>query len=86
MSWKKEVEEIKRRQKLSLDHGGEESIKLQHEKGRKTLRERINLILDDKSFDEVGKLAGSPDFDNEGKLKNFIPSCSLITLPRIFPR
>ena len=86
MSWKKEVEEIKRRQKLSLNHGGEESIKLQHEKGRKTLRERINLILDDKSFDEVGKLAGSPDFDNEGKLKNFIPANFLLGFGKINKR
>ena len=86
MSWKKEVEEIIRRQKLSLNHGGEESIKLQHEKGRKTLRERIDIILDDKSFDEVGKIAGSPDFDNEGKLKNFIPANFLLGFGKISKR
>ena len=38
MNWKKEVEEIEKRQKLSLNQGGERSVKLQHEKGRNTLR------------------------------------------------
>ncbi len=44
MTWKDEVEQIKKREKLSLNHGGKQSVKLQHDKGRKTLRERIEYI------------------------------------------
>ena len=55
MSWKKEIKEISLRKKLALGQGGKEAIDLQHAKGRLTLRERINLLLDDNSFEEVGK-------------------------------
>ena len=86
MNWKKEVEEIKKRQKLSLNQGGELSVKLQHEKGRNTLRERIDLILDKNSFDEVGKIAGSPEFDEKDKLKNFTPANFLLGFGKINDR
>ena len=64
MTWKKEVKEIKKREKLSLNHGGKDSVKLQHKKGRKTLRERLEFILDRDSFDEVGKIEGRPGYNN----------------------
>ena len=86
MNWKKEVEEIEKRQKLSLNQGGERSVKLQHEKGRNTLRERIDLILDKNSFDEVGKIAGSPEFDEKDKLKNFTPANFLLGFGKINDR
>ena len=50
MSWNKEVEEIKKREELSLKQGGKRSIDNQHKKGRKTLRERLDIILDNNSF------------------------------------
>ena len=46
MSWKKEIKEISLRKKLALSQGGKEAIDIQHAKGRLTLRERIDLILD----------------------------------------
>ena len=46
MSWKKEVKEISLRKKLALQQGGKEAIEIQHAKGRLTLRERIDLLLD----------------------------------------
>ena len=46
MSWKKEIKEISLRKKLALGQGGKEAIDIQHAKGRLTLRERIDLILD----------------------------------------
>ena len=50
MTWEKEAKDIKKREELSLNHGGEESVKIHHQKGRKTLRERLSIILDDNSF------------------------------------
>ena len=56
MNWKSDVEELKLRNKLAKSQGGTEAINLQHAKGRLTLRERIDLLLDKSSFDEVGKI------------------------------
>ena len=58
MSWEKDVKEIKKRESLVLKQGGDESVDIQHIKGRKTIRERIDLILDKNTFDEIGKIAG----------------------------
>ena len=66
MSWKKDIEEIKKRESFALNHGGEESVRIQHEKGRKTLRERLDIILDKDTFDEVGKISGSPIYNDKG--------------------
>jgi len=86
MTWEKEVKEIKKRERLSLNHGGDDSVKLQHKKGRKTLRERIKIILDKNSFDEVGKIAGNPEYDENGELKNFTPANFLLGFGRINDR
>ena len=83
MTWEKEVEEIKKREKLTLKHGGEESVKKHHKKGRKTLRERIDFILDKKSFNEVGKIAGYPEYDKNGELKNYTPANFLLGFGKI---
>ena len=50
MSWEKEIKRIKKREKNALKQGGSDAIKFQHKKGRKTIRERINYILDSNSF------------------------------------
>ena len=78
MTWKKEVKEIKKRETLSLNHGGKDSVKLQHKKGRKALRERLEFILDKDSFDEVGKIAGNSEYNEKGELKDFTPANFLL--------
>jgi propionyl-CoA carboxylase beta chain len=51
--------------------GGIDRIKKQHEKGKLTARERIDLLLDEKSFHEVDDmiLSRTTDFDMEKKRK-----------------
>lgn len=39
----------------ALKGGGEDRIEKQHEKGKLTARERIDLLLDEGSFEEIGK-------------------------------
>ena len=39
------------------------AIKIQHAKGRLTLRERINILLDKDSFHEQGEIAGGVEVD-----------------------
>ncbi len=86
MPWKKDIKEIKKREKLSLQHGGKESVKNQHKKGRKTLRERFDLILDEESFDEIGKISGSSIYNDKGELENFIPANFLLGFGKINKR
>ena len=47
MSWKDETDEIHRRRALSLEQGGAESVARHHNKGKLTIRERIDALLDE---------------------------------------
>ena len=46
--------ELQRRRAEALKGGGEERIERQHEKDKLTARERIDILLDDDSFEELG--------------------------------
>ncbi|HTD90974.1 MAG TPA: methylmalonyl-CoA carboxyltransferase, partial [Burkholderiales bacterium] len=54
MSWLPEIEEIHRRRKLAEACGGEAAVAKHHAAGKLTVRERIDALLDAKSFREVG--------------------------------
>ncbi len=73
MSWQKEVDEIRRREELAKQMGGEANVARQHANGRLTVRERIDRLLDQGSFHETGALAGKAAYV-DGELIEFIPS------------
>ena len=50
MSWEKEISEIEKRGAMSDSMGGADKIKLQHQHGKFTVRERIELLTDKQSF------------------------------------
>src|SRR5947207_9033907 len=63
------VEDLHARRETAKLGGGEEKIALQHERGKLTARERIDLLVDPGGLVEVGIAAG-PDFSQramEGK-------------------
>ncbi len=74
MSWQKEVDEIRRREALAKEMGGEERIRRQHDNGRLTVRERISNLVDENSFHEIGALAGRASYNENGSLQTFTPS------------
>ena len=74
MTWKKEIEELKKREALAREMGGEERIQRQHENGRLTVRERIDGLADSGSFHEIGALAGKATYSDDGELREFTPS------------
>jgi acetyl-CoA carboxylase carboxyltransferase component len=74
MSWQKEIDELKRRANLAKQMGGAERIKRQHENGRLTIRERILALADSDSFHEIGALAGTAEYSDNGELTSFTPS------------
>lgn len=53
--------------------GGPERVQRQRDAGRLTVRERIALLLDAGSFDEVGALAGFAEYSG-GQLQAFTPT------------
>ena len=59
MSWKEEVEGIEQRRRLAKALGGAEAVEKQHERGRLTIRERIDALADAESFTEEGPIAGT---------------------------
>ena len=74
MSWKKEIDELKNREKLAEQMGGKEKLKRQKDNNRLNVRQRIKLLADKNSFHEIGKIAGKAEYDDKGKLKKFVPS------------
>jgi propionyl-CoA carboxylase beta chain len=63
MSVDKKLKEVIQRNRLAELGGGEERIKKRHEKGKLIARERINLLLDEGSFQEMDKLVVHRCFD-----------------------
>ena len=83
MNWKKETVEINKRRKLAKAQGGIDAIKLQHAKGRLTLRERIELLLDKDSFQEQGEIAGGSEVNDQGKLESLTPANFILGFGKI---
>ena len=83
MNWDSEIDEIKQRRKLAKQQGGKDAIKAHHEKGRLTIRERIDALLDKNSFDEIGEGAGVPDYNDKGKLSDFQPANFILGFGRL---
>lgn len=59
--------ELERKNHEALSGGGEARVKAQHDKGKLTARERIEVLLDEESFQELGKFVThrSSDFGLE---------------------
>ena len=74
MSWKKDIEELSKREKLAEEMGGKEKLKRQRDNNRLNVRERINLLFDKDTFHEIGKIAGKSEYNEKGELVNFTPS------------
>jgi len=83
MSWKKEVEGIERRRALAREMGGAEAVTRQHERGRLTIRERIDRLVDAGSLHEQGPLAGHAELSEDGALLGFQPANYVLGLARI---
>ena len=60
MSWQDEIDEINKRRALAKQQGGAQAVAKHHEKGRQSIRERIDALVDADSFDEIGQGAGVP--------------------------
>jgi len=83
MSWEPELEELRRREQLARQMGGEERVERQRASGRLTVRERVERLLDPGSFHETGALAGRASYDEQGQLTDFLPTNTIVGQGRI---
>lgn len=86
MSWKDQVEEIKRRKTLAKAQGGEEAIRKQHDRGKLSIRERIAKLIDPDTFWEQGESAGGWEYDDEGNPTKFLPANYIVGMAKIGSR
>ncbi len=78
MSWEPEIEELRKRQELAKKMGGEEKLARHINAGKLPVRERIDKLLDDGSFHEVGSITGKVEYDSDGNMIGMQPA-NLIT-------
>ena len=74
MSWEPELTELRKRQALAKELGGKERVERQHAGGRLTVRERIERLLDQDSFQEVGSITGVAEYDQQGGIVKLAPA------------
>ncbi|MEL0020598.1 MAG: carboxyl transferase domain-containing protein, partial [Rickettsiales bacterium] len=74
MSWDDEINELHRKRALAKGMGGEDGVARQHGKGRLTVRERIDSLLDAETFQELGMGAGSAVRNDKGEITDFLPA------------
>lgn len=77
MSWLEDVEELQRQEAMAQQMGGQEGVDFQHGRGKLTIRERIDLLADAATFQEIGTLAGTPEWEGD-RLKSLKPSNTII--------
>jgi acetyl-CoA carboxylase carboxyltransferase component len=83
MAWEHEIEEIHRKRTIAKEQGGAESVARHHARGRLTIRERIDGVLDGSSFREIGPGAGGAERDDDGKLVSFSPANFVLGFGRV---
>jgi len=70
------VEDMRRRNAAALEGGGSRRLEAQHEKGKLSARERVDLLVDEGSFQEYGRLI-------RGRIESFgykpVPTDGVIT-------
>ena len=74
MSWKDEIEHLRKRQALAKGMGGPDKLARQAKAGRLNVRERIDLLLDPGSFTEIGSITGTARIDEVGQVAGFTPA------------
>ncbi|MFC4273846.1 acyl-CoA carboxylase subunit beta [Achromobacter aloeverae] len=83
MAWEQAYEELALRREQARGMGGPEGVEKQHGRGKLTVRERIDALLDPGTFREFGTLAGKARYTADGDLIQLQPANSVIGNGRI---
>ena len=77
MSWKDDVDELNRQVEMAGQMGGHDSVAFHHGRGKLTVRERIALLEDPGTFQEIGAIAGTATWDGD-QVTGLKPSNTII--------
>lgn len=77
-----EITELSMRRQWAQGMGGEEAVTNHHARGSLTIRERINGVLDESSFKEIGKLTGSGQY-HDGNVSRVTPAGYVMGLGKV---
>ena len=76
--WDEKIEELEARREKAYNGGGQARIDKQHEKGKLTARERLDVLFDEGTFVEINSLMESRCIDF-GMPKKKIPGDGVVT-------
>lgn len=74
--------ELHQRRQWSTKMGGEQAVAKHHSRGKKTIRERIDYLLDEQSFQEIGRLTGEGNYV-DGVLQKVTPASYVMGLGKV---
>ncbi len=83
MSRDKQLQEIVARRKAAREQGGAAAVAKQHARGRLSIRERIDALLDPGSFREIGPIAGT---SVPGEAGSFTPANFILGFGKLAER
>jgi acetyl-CoA carboxylase carboxyltransferase component len=83
MSWEPELDELRRREALARQMGGEASVARQRARGKLTVRDRIALLVDEGSWRETGTIAGRATYGDDGSLTGLTPTNFVVGQGRV---
>ena len=86
MSWQDELAGIGARREFARAQGGEAAIAKHHARGKLTVRERIEALLDAGSFREQERMAGGAVLDERGGIESFTPANDVVGFGAIHGR
>src|ERR1043165_1235316 len=85
-AWAPELAELERRAQLGAAMGGAEAVARHRAQGRLTIRERIERLCDQGSFNEIGRLTAHAAYGPDGELHSLTPANYLFGGARIDER
>jgi acetyl-CoA carboxylase carboxyltransferase component len=74
--WAPEIGQLEDRRRAAAEMGGADKVAIQRAKGKLTVLERIDQLLDAGTFREIGSLAGIGRYADDGQLLSFTPANS----------
>lgn len=77
MSWQQDVDELERQKAMAAEMGGSDGVAFQHGRNKLTVRERIDLLADEESFQEIGALTGTATWEGD-RVEHLKPSNTVI--------
>ncbi|MGB3489598.1 MAG: carboxyl transferase domain-containing protein [Xanthobacteraceae bacterium] len=83
MTWQPELDDLARREDFARQMGGVDKVKRQRDQGRLNVRERIDKLVDDGSFHEMGAVSGIGEYSASGTLEKLTPANCIFGRARV---